>query len=98
MQTEKLPNLIKTPENKADEEESQTASDFARKRIPKSQKDKMMALIAAFEKSWKKRRAYDFKTFDKKKTPIVFATKSTSGRIIKSKTYQKTIIGFDKKK
>ena len=66
LQTEKLSNLIKTSENKADEKGSQTASDFAKKRIPKFQKYKTIALIATFEKPWRKKRAYDFKTFDKK--------------------------------
>ena len=71
LQTEELPNLMGTPENRADEEGSQAASDSARERISKSRRHKMVAPTAAFEKSWKKRRAYNFKTFDKKKTLIL---------------------------
>ena len=98
LQTGKLPNLVKAPENKADEGESQAAPDFARERIPKSRRHKTMAPTAASERPRRERRAYDPKTFDKEKTPIALATKSASDRIIKSKTYQKTIISFDKKK
>ena len=98
LQTEELPNLVKAFENRADEGGPQAAPDFAKERIPKSQRNKTVAPTAAFEKPWRKRRAYDSKTFDKEKTPIALAAKSASDRIIKSKIYQKTIIDFDKKK
>ena len=100
LQTEKLPNLIKASQNRMNEKALQTTFDSAKKKIPKIRKHKTVAPIAAFEKPRKKRRAYDPKTFDKKKTSIVFAAKSakTSDRIVEFKIYYETIIGFDKKK
>ena len=97
LQTRELPNSIRASQNKANEKEFQIAFDFAKKRIPKFWKHKTMAFTAAFEKSWKKKRAYDFKTFDKKKTSIAFTTKSTNDKIMKLKIYHETITDFDKK-
>ena len=98
LQTGEPPNLMKAPENRADEGGPQAASDFAKERIPKFRRHKTVAPTATFEKPQRERRAYDPKTFDKKKTPIALVAKSASGRIIKLKTYQKTIIDSDKKK
>ena len=98
LQAEELPNLVRAPENRADEGGPQAAPDSARERIPKSQRHKTVTPTAASERLRKKRRAYDSKTFDKKKTPIALTTKSANDRIIKLKTYQKTITDFDKKK
>ena len=50
LQTGKLPNSMKTSQNRTDEKGSQTASDFAKKRIPKSRKHKTMAFITAFKR------------------------------------------------
>ena len=98
LQTEELSNSMKAPQNRADERGLQTASDFARKRIPKFQKHKTMAPTAASERPRKEKRAYAFKAFDKKKTSVAFTTKSADDKIVKSKIYHETIIGFDKKK
>ena len=89
---------MKASQNRTDEKGLQTAFDSAKKRIPKFWKHKTMVFITAFERSWRKKHAYNSKTFDKKKTPIAFTTKSTNGKIVKSKIYHKTIIDFDKKK
>ena len=98
LQTGKLPNLVKAPENKADEGESQAAPDFARERIPKSRRHKTMAPTAASERPRRERRAYDPKAFDKEKASVALTAKSAGDRIVEPKTYQEAIIGPDKEK
>ena len=100
LQAGELPNLVGAPQNRVDEGASQATLDSAKERIPKTRRHKTVAPTATFEKLRRKRRAYDSKTFDKKKTPIALAAKSvkTSDRIVKLKIYHKTITGSDKKK
>ena len=90
-----LQNSIKTDENRTNDLIPQTPSEPAVERSSRrDKKSKKMLFTATNSKFRRKKRTYDSKTFDKKKTPIV---NKIIDKIKKSKTYQKTIIGFHKK-
>ena len=88
---------MKTSQNRADEKESQTAFDSAKKES-RNRENIKRSYSPLHPKDFEERNVRMISKHLTKKTSVAFTMKSANYKIMKSKIYHKTIIDFDKKK